>query len=102
MPLDELEFPGTVPFLELLLTYDRGGHVVMHLKIHQGVYPVRLGESLDQVIPVLPNTLPEIPKDVYRRLALNYEYLLRIRLTPPVATASPLRGLAYGAPPRRF
>ena len=88
MPLDELEFPGTVPFLKLLFAHDCRGHVLMHLKIHQGVYPVRLGESFDQAMFVLPNTFPQIAgdadvqravaftgKDVYRRLPLNHEYL---------------------------
>ena len=61
--LDESDFPGTLPFLESVLAGDGGFHSGVSLVPDEAVYVVSLGESVGEVILVLPDALDEVGGD---------------------------------------
>src|SRR5665648_232380 len=60
---DQVEFPRTLPFLDLLLTLDRGGHRVVQFDIDEQVHAIFLREATNEALPVLPNPFRRVARD---------------------------------------
>ena len=56
---DQIDFPLTVPTLQLLLAHDRKLHVAEHLETDQTVDSVAAGETTGDALPVLVEPLDE-------------------------------------------
>ena len=57
---NQIQFPQSLPFLDALLSRNRGRHRFMHFVPDQGVYMVRLGKPCNEVIFVLPHALNQV------------------------------------------
>src|SRR5579871_1807787 len=58
--LHQPKFPGSVPFLDLLFSYDRMRHRRVNLEVNQHVHAISLGESFHDVCPVFPDPTPQV------------------------------------------
>ena len=61
--LDEVELPGSSPLLDLLLSGNGAGHVMMHLEVDQPMDSVAFGEALDFIASMLPCSLQQVTCD---------------------------------------
>ncbi len=52
--LDEVDFPGSVPVLQLLLASDRGAHIAVHLEPDQPLDEMSSGEAESDLFAMLP------------------------------------------------
>ena len=70
--LDQLQLPCPVPFLQLLLSRDRGQHVRVRFIVNQSMNPVLLCEPVHEVVLVFPRTLGQIAgnSDIKRAVLL--------------------------------
>ena len=56
----ELNFPCTIPLLDLLLALDGLAHVLMLLKVHKIVHLVRPGKTRDDILFMFLHTLDQV------------------------------------------
>src|SRR5712691_6292980 len=70
--LDELKFPGSAPFFDLLLSEDCGVHAVVKFEIDKSVHVVSCGKSFDNARLVQPNSASKIAgyPDIKRSIAI--------------------------------
>ena len=81
---DKLNFPSSFPFLDLLLTRDRGLHRAVQLDIDQPVNAVSFRETSNEAFLMLPNprdgiagdacvqrAIPSACEDVHARLSVH-------------------------------
>jgi hypothetical protein len=56
---NDTEFPHTIPFLDLLFTFDRVFHRMMMLIPNKCLQPIRLGDAFKNLVLVVTNSMPK-------------------------------------------
>ena len=73
--LDQLEFPGSPPFLDALFAENRVSHGGVKFDIHEPVDAISLGEAIDDVASMFPGATAQVARypDVERTITATGE-----------------------------
>src|SRR5690606_3540356 len=77
--LDEIQFPGAEPALDLLFAHDGGQHRIVLLVVNEPVHAMSLREARHDLVSMLPDPGDEVGRDadVQRALSVTCEHVNR-------------------------
>ena len=98
--LDKLDLPCSLPCLDRLFPTDRGLHRIVQLIPDQIMHAVALGETLNEVLPMLPNAASQPRSNSYvqgRVSPICKDVNARLSFAHKGRSPGPCSSLPYGA-----